>query len=113
MTGDALLANRLLLTAIGLALPYATRSLLVALRGDERLSIFGCAAFWCRSLSIGFLPFLRGDLDPFAASPPGPKWERAERLTEPGGAPWTLFEKAPGSGFVNVGALDPGPCGSR
>lgn len=58
VTGDALLANRLLLTAIGLAMPYATRELLVALGGDERLALFGCAAFWCRPLVIGFLPFM-------------------------------------------------------
>jgi hypothetical protein len=51
-------ANRLLLTAIGLAMPYATRELLVALGGDERLALFGCAAFWCRPLVIGFLPFM-------------------------------------------------------
>ncbi len=58
VTGDPILANRLLLTAIGLAIPYATRALVVAFRGDERLALFGCAAFWCRPLVIGFLPFM-------------------------------------------------------
>jgi hypothetical protein len=58
ITGDALLANRLLLTVIGLALPYATRELLLAFGGDERLALFACAAFWCRPLVIGFLPFM-------------------------------------------------------
>jgi hypothetical protein len=57
-TGDALLANRVLLTATGLALPYTLRSLLRAVRGDERLAVFGCVAFWSRPLAIGFLPFM-------------------------------------------------------
>jgi hypothetical protein len=57
-TGDALLSNRLLLTTVGLAMPYATRALIMAFRGDERLALFGCAAFWSRPLVIGFLPFM-------------------------------------------------------
>ncbi|MBV9947998.1 MAG: hypothetical protein JOZ69_14180, partial [Myxococcales bacterium] len=58
LTGDALLSNRILLTAVGLAIPYATRALLVAGRGDERLALFGCLVFWSRPLVIGFLPFM-------------------------------------------------------
>lgn len=55
---DPLLANRLLMTGIGLGIPWATRFLVVAFGGDERLALFGCAAFWCRALVLGFLPFM-------------------------------------------------------
>jgi hypothetical protein len=58
VTGDALLSNRLLLTATAFATPYATRALVVAFGGDERLALFGCLAFWSRPLAIGFLPFM-------------------------------------------------------
>jgi hypothetical protein len=58
VTGDALAANVLLLTAVGLAIPLATRSLLRAAGGDERLALLSCTTLWCRPLALGFLPFL-------------------------------------------------------
>ena len=58
LVGDALRANLLLLTAVGLAIPFATRSLLRAFDGDERLALFACVVFWCRPLALGFLPFM-------------------------------------------------------
>jgi len=56
--GDAVLANRLLLAAVGLAWPLALRSLLRALGRDERAAAFAPMIFWNRALLIGFLPFV-------------------------------------------------------
>jgi hypothetical protein len=56
--GDALLANRLILSAIALGIPWATRALVLAFGGDERLALFACGAFWCRALVLGFFPFM-------------------------------------------------------
>jgi len=52
------LANRVLLTAVGLAFPYAMRSLLRAFRTEERLAILACPLFWSRPLVLGFLPYV-------------------------------------------------------
>jgi hypothetical protein len=57
-TGEAELANRVLLTAVGLSLPYALRSLARALDRDERLALFAAPAFWSRPLLMGFLPYV-------------------------------------------------------
>ncbi|MHB8878157.1 MAG: hypothetical protein ACYC8T_31055, partial [Myxococcaceae bacterium] len=56
--GTAERANLALLCAIALALPYSLRSLLRALRGDERLALFGTALFFNQSLLIGFFNYL-------------------------------------------------------
>lgn len=56
--GSAELAVRVLTALAGLALPYAVRALLRALRGDERLAVLACPLFWCRPLIIGFLPYM-------------------------------------------------------
>jgi hypothetical protein len=58
VTGSAELANRLLLTAVGVAYPYALRALLRSLGRDERLALFGAPAFWSRPLLMGFLPYV-------------------------------------------------------
>lgn len=58
--GSAELANRVLMTIAGLALPYSVRALLRASRGDERLAILACPLFWSRPLVIGFLPYVFG-----------------------------------------------------
>ena len=52
------LANRVLLTAVGLALPYAMRALLRAFRTEERLAVLACPLFWSRPLVLGFLPYV-------------------------------------------------------
>lgn len=58
--GSAELANRVLMTIAGLALPYGVRALLRASRADERLAILACPLFWSRPLVIGFLPYVLG-----------------------------------------------------
>jgi len=58
VVGSAELANRLMLSAVGLAYPYALRALLRAVKRDERLAAFGAAVFWSRPLVIGFLPYV-------------------------------------------------------
>ncbi|MBS2019556.1 MAG: hypothetical protein JST00_42235 [Deltaproteobacteria bacterium] len=56
--GSAERANLLILTAAGLAYPYSLRALLLALRRDPRLALFGCALFWTNSLTTGLLNFV-------------------------------------------------------
>lgn len=56
--GDANLANRILLSLVAVAWPYAMRSLLRALDRDERIALLAPAVFWSRALTIGFLPFV-------------------------------------------------------
>jgi hypothetical protein len=51
-------ANLFMLAIIGLAYPYALRSLLVAMGKDPRLAIFGVPLFWSRSLTVGLLNFV-------------------------------------------------------
>jgi hypothetical protein len=58
VTNDAERSNRLLLTAAGLSLPYALRSLLRSLERDERLALFAAPAFWSRPLLMGFAPYV-------------------------------------------------------
>jgi hypothetical protein len=58
VVGTAERANLVLLTLAGLAYPYALRALLRALGRDERLALFGAAAFWSRPLAMGFLPYV-------------------------------------------------------
>src|SRR5262245_11644236 len=58
VVGDAILANRLMLAAAGIATPFALRTLLRALGRDERLAVFACPLFWSRPLVVGFLPFV-------------------------------------------------------
>jgi hypothetical protein len=47
------MANRVLLTLVGLAFPYSLSSLLKAARRDERLAVFGCAFFWNKATLMG------------------------------------------------------------
>jgi hypothetical protein len=56
--GSAELANLVLLSAVGIATPYAFRSLLRALGRDERLALFAVSIFWSRPLVMGFLPYV-------------------------------------------------------
>ncbi len=59
VTGEhPIFANRLLLTAVAIALPFSLRSLLRAFGNDERLALLACPLFWCRPLVIGFLPYM-------------------------------------------------------
>ena len=58
VVGDANLANRLLLSAIAFASPWAAWSLLRALGRDERVALLAPIIFWSRALMIGFLPFV-------------------------------------------------------
>lgn len=58
LTGDAVLANRLLLVAVGVALPLSVRSALRALCKDDALAILACMPFLSRPLFIGFLPYM-------------------------------------------------------
>src|SRR5919205_1710424 len=56
--GTAERANLVLLSLVALALPYALRSLLRAMRADERLALFAVPLFWSQSLLIGFFNYL-------------------------------------------------------
>jgi len=58
VTGDALLANRLLLLAVAIAWPLSLRGLLRALGRDERAAVLAPMVFWNRALGVGFLPFV-------------------------------------------------------
>ena len=58
LTGDAPLANGLLLAAVALVWPFSLRAALRALKRDERLAIFGSMVFFNRALVVGFLPFV-------------------------------------------------------
>jgi hypothetical protein len=58
VTGSAESGNLVLLTLVGLAFPYATRSLLVALGKDPRVALLACPAFYSRPLVVGFLPYV-------------------------------------------------------
>lgn len=56
--GNAEIANRVLLAAAGVALPFAFRSLLRSFRRDERLTLFAFPLFWNRALLLGLLPYV-------------------------------------------------------
>ena len=58
VTGSAESANRVLLTAVAMAFPYALRSLLSAFGRDERLALFAAPAFWSAPLMMGFVPYV-------------------------------------------------------
>lgn len=56
--GSAERANLLMLVVVGASYPYALRALLVALRRDPRLALFGCALFWTNNITTGLLNFV-------------------------------------------------------
>jgi len=58
LVGDAERANRLLMAASAICLPFALRSLLRAFGRDERIALLACPLFWSRPLVIGFLPYM-------------------------------------------------------
>lgn len=58
VTGSAESANRVLLTAVAVAFPYALRALLSAFGRDERLALFAAPAFWSAPLMMGFVPYV-------------------------------------------------------
>jgi hypothetical protein len=58
VVGDAVLANRLLLAAVAVLWPVATRSLLRAMGRDERLAIFAAMVFWNRATIVGLEPYV-------------------------------------------------------
>ena len=58
VTGSAERANLAMMALVGLAYPYGLRSLLVALRRDPRLALFGPALFWTQNLTVGLLNFV-------------------------------------------------------
>lgn len=57
-TGDAILANKVLLSIVAVAFPLSLRAALRAFRRDEALAVFAIAPFLSRPLIIGFLPFV-------------------------------------------------------
>ena len=58
VVGDAVLANRVLLVAVAIALPLSVRAALRALDRDEGLAILACMPFLSRPLFVGFLPYV-------------------------------------------------------
>ncbi len=58
VVGDAVLANRLLLCGLAVALPLSVRAALRALGRDERLAILAAMPFLSRPLFVGFLPYV-------------------------------------------------------
>jgi hypothetical protein len=56
--GTAERANLVLLSLTAVAFPYSVRSLLRALRQDERLALFACPLFWSQALLIGFFNYV-------------------------------------------------------
>jgi len=56
--GSAERAGVAMLAAVGLGYPYALRALLVSLRRDPRLALFGCVLFWSTNLFVGLLNFV-------------------------------------------------------
>jgi hypothetical protein len=51
-------ANLVLLSLTAIAFPYSLRSLLRALRQDDRLALFACPLFWSQALLIGFFNYV-------------------------------------------------------
>ena len=58
VVGDAVLANRLLLCGLAVALPLSVRTALRALGRDDRLAILAAMPFLSRPLFVGFLPYM-------------------------------------------------------
>ena len=56
--GTAERANLVLLSLTAIAFPYSFRSLLRALKADERLALFACPLFWSQALLIGFFNYV-------------------------------------------------------
>lgn len=58
VVGDAVLANRLLLVGLAVALPLSVRGALRAFGRDEGLAILASMPFLSRPLFVGFLPYV-------------------------------------------------------
>lgn len=58
LLGDAITAHVVLLTLVGLALPFSTGAFLAALGRDRRLGALAAALFWNRALQYGLAPFM-------------------------------------------------------
>ncbi len=58
LVGDAITAHVVLLTLVGLALPWSVAAFLGALGRDRRLGALAAALFWSRALQYGLLPFV-------------------------------------------------------
>ncbi len=58
LVGDAVLANRLLFASVAVLWPVAARSLLRAMKRDERLAIFAVMVFWNRATIVGLEPYV-------------------------------------------------------
>jgi hypothetical protein len=56
--GDAWVAHKLLLSTVGVSLPFGAASWLRSLGRDPRLGAFACVLFWTKSLHFGLLPFV-------------------------------------------------------
>ncbi len=57
VTPDATTANQLLLAIVAAAWPLSLRALLLSVKRDPRLAVFGSVLVHNRALAIGFLPF--------------------------------------------------------
>jgi hypothetical protein len=58
IVGDAVLANRLLLVGVAIALPLSVRAALRGFGRDETLAFLACMPFLSRPLFVGFLPYV-------------------------------------------------------
>ena len=58
VVGDAVIANKLLLSAVALAFPLSLRAALRAFAKDEALALLAVLPFLARPLFIGFLPYV-------------------------------------------------------
>lgn len=58
VTGSAERANLAMMAFVGIAYPYALRELLVVMRRDPRLALFGPVLFWSQNLVVGLLNFV-------------------------------------------------------
>ena len=56
--GDAVLANRVLLVGLAIALPLSVREALRALGRDPRLAVLAAMPFLSRPLFVGFMPYV-------------------------------------------------------
>src|SRR5947209_2733890 len=115
-------ANLVLLSLAAVASPYSLRSLLRALRGDERLALFAVPFFWSQSLLIGFfnyvaaLPLLLWALALAVREAEEPRPRRTALLAAASVAlfylhlsAFLLFAPAAGLAQVVLGPLEPAP----
>lgn len=58
VVGDAFTAHVVLLTLVGLSLPWSAAAFLESLGRDRRLGALAAALFWNRALQYGLLPFM-------------------------------------------------------